>query len=135
MAADVLTRSDPTRPRSSADSECWLDLPLQPLDLNGPSSRPHRRIDAGDIERPIFGLICEVAERYADHVATDDAVRQLTYKELRAASCRLAAVLGTSAPARAPVGVLLPNDAHYPIAVLACLAAGNPCVLLDCNYP
>jgi acyl-coenzyme A synthetase/AMP-(fatty) acid ligase/thioesterase domain-containing protein len=38
-------------------------------------------------------------------------------------------------PAGQPVGILLPNEAAYPVAVLACLAANRPCVMIDRHHP
>ncbi|HEX3862670.1 MAG TPA: non-ribosomal peptide synthetase [Stellaceae bacterium] len=140
MANDVLTQ--PAFDRNAVDAPAnrksaprWLDLPRQPLDRNGPTARPYKPFDRNWIEQPIFYGFCEVAAAAPDHIAVDDGSRQLTYRQLRDGAGRLAQALGTACPAARPIGVLLPNDANYPIAVLACLAAGRPCVLLDSNYP
>src|SRR5579862_2772187 len=43
--------------------------------------------------------------------------------------------IGAAVPPGAAVGVLLANEACYPVAVLGCLAAARPCVLIDRHYP
>ncbi|HEX3952236.1 MAG TPA: alpha/beta fold hydrolase [Stellaceae bacterium] len=133
MAIDIQARHH--RADNEARNDRWLDLPRQPLDLNGPVSRVYRRFDRESIDRPLFSVFLDVAERAPETVAVEDPTRRLTYGELRDGSCRLAQALTAMTPADRPIGVLLPNDAHYPIAVLACLAAGRPCVLLDRSYP
>lgn len=136
MATDVLTRPKPADAAECAAQHRWLDLPRQKLDLNGPAARPYRRFDRAWIERPIFEAVLAVANEAGDRIAVDDGARQLTFRDVRDGACRLAHALATMrlAPG-APIGILLPNDANYPVGVLGALAAGHACVLLDTNYP
>ncbi|MBV9829686.1 MAG: non-ribosomal peptide synthetase [Alphaproteobacteria bacterium] len=135
MANDVLT-NPPVKPMVEAGAHrLWLDLPRQPCDLNGPVERAYRPFDRRQIERPIFELFGDTVARQPDHVAIDDGGGQLTYRQVYDGASRLARILVRLGGERRPVGVLLPNDASYPVAVLACLAAGLPCVVLDSYYP
>jgi amino acid adenylation domain-containing protein len=115
--------------------DCWLPLPDPPLDLNGPTSVPYAPFDARWIERPIFDLFERVANQFSDRIAVDDGVRHLTYRQVWDGARRLAQAIATTLATGRPVGVLLPNEAYYPIAVLGCLAAACPCVVLDRHYP
>ena len=107
---------------------------VPPLDFNGPtvSFRPFRE---DWIERPAIELFRDVAEQYRDRIACEDQTHHLTFSEIWRASQRLAAQLDNAVASGKPVGVLLPNEASYPIAVLACLAAGRPCVMIDRHHP
>jgi amino acid adenylation domain-containing protein len=116
-------------------AECWLDLAVPPLDLNGPTALPYRPLGAGWVERPILELFRKVAEQYSDRIAVADSVRELSYRHVWNGACRLAQRIEATAAFGGPVGIFLPNGAHYPVAVLGCLAAARPCVVLDRYYP
>ena len=115
--------------------ESWLDLPAPPLDLNGPTAVPYAPFDAGGVERPVFDLFGNVVEQSPERIAVADDVRQLSFRQVWNGACRLAHTVTGKTPIGQPIGILLPNDAHYPVAVLGCLAAARPCVLLDRYYP
>src|SRR5258707_1206787 len=87
------------------------------------------------IERPIVERFAAVASRHSDKVAVADETTRLTYGELRRAAFHLARRIDTLVPAGRPVGVLLPNNALFPVAALGCLAAGRPYVPIDPNSP
>jgi acyl-CoA synthetase (AMP-forming)/AMP-acid ligase II/acyl carrier protein len=134
----VLDRTDPEpdqRATTLPPPECWLDLPAPPLDLNGPTAVPYAPFHAGAVERSIFDLFRDVVEQSPDRIAVADNVRELSYRQIWNGACRLAQTIAARAAIGRPVGILLPNDAHYPVAVLGCLAAARPCVLLDRYYP
>lgn len=65
----------------------------------------------------------------------DDAEFQLTRAQVHAGAIRLAGQLVERVPAGTPIGIALGNEALYPVAALACLAAGCPHVALDPRYP
>ena len=113
----------------------WINAPAVPLDLNGPTDVPLvplRRTLGG---QPLWRWFAAAAARHAERVAIDDGLHSYTYAELWAGACRMANVIQQSALPSAPVAVLLPNVANYPIAWLGCLLAGRPAVLLDSHYP
>lgn len=87
------------------------------------------------LTRPIFDLFRETACRDPNHVALDDGKHRLTYADLLNRSLRLATVIAHETPENGLVGILLPHDIRQPVAVLACLASGRPCLLLDTNTP
>lgn len=105
------------------------------LDLNGPTHIAFRPFEAAWIERPALDLFAEVALRHPDRIACQDVDTALSFAEIWAAARRLAAIIAGSVPRDGPVGILLPNQASYPIAVLACLGAARPAVLIDRHYP
>ena len=116
-------------------SEISWSYPSAPaLDLNGPTV-PFRPFREDWIDRPAVELFRSAAEEFGDHVACEDLTGQLTYAQVWAASRRLAHMIDAAVPAGQPVGVLLPNEAAYPVAVLACLAANRPCVMIDRHHP
>ena len=109
--------------------------PTPALDHNGPQKLPFRAFDDGWVDRPALEIFAEVAVLHPDNIACEDVASRFTFTEIWAAARRLAATLDASVAPGKAVGVLLPNQASYPIAVLACLGAARPCVLIDRNYP
>jgi amino acid adenylation domain-containing protein len=105
------------------------------LDLNGPADVPFHPLEADWVERPAFELFREQARAFPDRVASDDGTSSLTYGQVLAGAEGLARELRPEREAGQAVGVLLPNDANYPVAVLGCLAAARPCVMLDRHHP
>lgn len=112
----------------------WLDLKVPELDLNGPTVT-FRRFREEWVERPAIELFREAAEANAERIACEDQDGHLTYAQIWAACRRLAQAVETAVAPGAPVGVLLPNEARYPVAVLACLLARRPCVMIDRHHP
>jgi len=105
------------------------------LDLNGPTHIAFRPFEPASIERPALDLFGEVALRHPNRIACQDVETALSFAEIWAGARRLAAVIDASIARDGPVGILLPNQASYPIAVLACLGAARPAVLIDRHYP
>ncbi|MCU7729687.1 amino acid adenylation domain-containing protein [Actinoplanes sp. KI2] len=81
-------------------------------------------------------LFQEVARQRPDHVAITDGDTTLSYRELDAASDRLAARLqATGVRPGDRVGLLLGRSAQIPVGILAVLKAGAAYVPLDPGYP
>ncbi|HZP97916.1 MAG TPA: AMP-binding protein [Reyranella sp.] len=106
-----------------------------PLDHNGPREVPFSPFQADWVERPALETFEAVASQYPANVACEDIDTALTFSEVWAAARRLAATIDGAVRPGGAVGVLLPNQASYAVAVLACLGAARPCVLIDRNYP
>src|SRR5438552_7807395 len=87
------------------------------------------------IERPILARFEMAAELSPTKTAVDDGNLRLTYSELRSAVHHLARRIEEIVAPGGPVGVLLPNGAFLPCAILACLASGRICIPVDLNYP
>ncbi len=96
---------------------------------------PYERFEDAWIAEPIFARFETVAARYRDKIAVDDGKLRFTFGELRRAVLRLVGLIERAVPADRPIGIALPNNAQFPIASLACLAAGRPYVPIDLSYP
>lgn len=116
-------------------SEISWSCPNGPaLDLNGPTV-PFRPFRDDWVDRPVLDLFRAAAEEFGDRVACEDLAERLTYAEVWAACRRLAPLVEDAVPAGQAVAILMPNDVAYPVAILACLAANRPCVMIDRHHP
>lgn len=128
-------RSSSVAVGASAGSPRWQPHVVPDLDLNGPRDVAFLPFEQSWVERPAIELFAEAAARRPDAVACEDIDGAVTFAAMWKAVCWLAGTIDTAIPAGRPVGVLLPNQASYPAAVLACLGASRPCILIDRNYP
>jgi acyl-coenzyme A synthetase/AMP-(fatty) acid ligase/thioesterase domain-containing protein/acyl carrier protein len=113
----------------------WLDDDPRPLDWNGPTGRPFTRFRDEDLDRPIVELLERVARRYPHRTAVTDSETSLSYAELWDGVSGLAEAIAAQTRPGALIGIDLPACSMYPLAMLACLAAGRPFVALDPQYP
>src|SRR5690349_1564398 len=114
--------------RRAAAGDGWLQLADFPVDYRGPTDRPMQLFAGRD--RPVLASLKDAAARLPDRVAYADAARDLSFAGLVEAVARLAREI-RAAGGDGPVGLLLPPDAGAPVALLACLAAGRPALLLE----
>jgi acyl-CoA synthetase (AMP-forming)/AMP-acid ligase II/thioesterase domain-containing protein/acyl carrier protein len=105
------------------------------IDHGGPTEVLFDHFDDDGIEAPIIDLFDQVVARHGDKLATVDEATKLTYRELQQASRHLARRIERLVPPGRPVGILLPNNALFPVAALACLGAERPYVPIDPSYP
>lgn len=113
----------------------WRVDGLRALDENGPQQIAFRRFHESWVERPALELFADIVARHSSRTACEDADSALSFAELWAAARRLAQTIDASVTSGGTVGILLPNQASYPAAVLACLGAARPAVLIDRHYP
>ena len=113
----------------------WLEDDRRPLDWNGPVDRPFARFDEPALHRPIIEHFARAARQYRDQIAVRDAHITLTFGELWDGLSGLAETLAADTRPGDLIGILLPACALFPLAMLACLAAGRPFVALDPHYP
>ena len=114
----------------------WLADDVRPLDWKGPADRPYTRFGAGDDpDLPLFARFERVASRRAAHLAILDPQAPLTYARLWDGACGLAEAIGARTAPGQLVALLLPAGPMFPLAVLACLAAGRPFLALDPAHP
>jgi amino acid adenylation domain-containing protein len=106
-----------------------------PLDWNGPVERAFTFFDANNLQKPVIALFEQTAHLYPENIAIDDGQTRLTYKEASDAVRHLARRIANETRPGELVGILLPASVDFPIAMLACLAAGRPFVPLDLHYP
>jgi amino acid adenylation domain-containing protein len=121
----------------SAQSESlqWLEDSKHPLDWNGPTSRIFTRFRDEDLDRPIIDHFERVARRHRNRVAVTDSDTSLSYAELWEGLSGLAETIAAETRPGELIGIVLPTCSLFPLAMLACLAAGRPFVALDPQYP
>ncbi len=105
------------------------------LDLNGPADVPFEPLPDSWVDVPIIASLRQVAARHPGQLAIRDRRAALTYCDLVARVSRASAAIRLFPVRHGAVGLLLPNSAAYPVAVLACLAAGRAVVPFDLSYP
>ncbi|MEN3366625.1 MAG: hypothetical protein V7606_3899 [Burkholderiales bacterium] len=114
----------------------WFQVDsMVPLDFEGPSDVGFERFEESWMNRPIVERFEQIALKHASRTAVSDYTQRLTYEELRARAYRVAQHIDMVTAPCQPVGILLPDNACFPIAALACLAAGRPFVPIDLKYP
>lgn len=113
----------------------WFTAGPRPADQAPPAGLPEPAIDAGWAGRAILAHLAGHAARQPRAIAIADGAQSLDFAALYASACRLGAALRTADWPEGAVGVLLPNDARYLVAMFGCLAAGRPCMLLDPHQP
>ena len=116
-------------------TSAWITPVAMPLDLEGPVAVPFDQPQADFVERPIDALFEIVAAQHAGATALADGVAKLTYAEVRHAALRLAEEIAARVPTGEAVAVLLANVPASVIGVLACLAAGRCCLVLNAEHP
>src|ERR1700683_4017034 len=121
-------------PGDSAKSE-WQKPAHVPLDRDGPVSRPYDLPAAGFVEKTIFELFEHIALAEPDASALAGGQMTLTYAEVYNEVRRLACAIEERVPTGHVVAVLLPNAPPSVIAVLACVAAGRCCIILNADHP
>jgi amino acid adenylation domain-containing protein len=113
----------------------WLEDGQHPLDWNGPTGRTFSGFRDEDLNRPIIEHFERVARRHPNRIAVTDADASLSYAELWDGLSGLAETIATETEPGDLVGITLPTSSMFPLAMLACLAAGRPFVALDPHYP
>ena len=113
----------------------WLDDSRHPLDWNGPTRRSFKEFRAKDLDRTIIAHLECVARRYPNRVAVTDSKTSLSFAEIWDGLSGLAETIGSETKPGDLIGIVLPTCSMFPVAALACLAAGRPFVALDPHYP
>jgi len=128
-------RTDPLNGLDPSPPFAWLEDDRRALDSNGPVNRLFTRFRDQDLQRPIIELFEQVAVRHRGRLAIKGADTALTFGELWDGVSGLAQTLAAQTEPGDLVGILLPAGPAFPLAMLACLAAGRPFVPLDTRYP
>src|SRR5579859_755990 len=113
----------------------WLEDGQHPLDWNGPTGRIFTRFRQEDLDIPIIDHLERVARRNRNRIAITDSDTALSFEELWDGLSGLAEAIAAETKPGDLVGILLPACSMFPLAILACLAAGRPFVALDPHYP
>lgn len=137
-SAPIVGRNEASRAYpSDAEFESleWLEDGKHPLDWNGPTSRIFTRFYDEDLGRPIIDHFERVARRHRNRIAVTDSDTSLSFAELWEGLSGLAETIAAETKPEDLIGILLPTCSMFPLAILACLAAGRPFVALDPGYP
>src|SRR5262245_52991682 len=102
----------------------WLEDGPYPLDWNGPTDRPFRTFPDEDLDRPIIEHLERVTRRYPDRIAVTDSESSFTFAELWDGLSGLAETIAAQTDPGELIGIVLPTCSLFPVAILACLAAG-----------
>jgi acyl-coenzyme A synthetase/AMP-(fatty) acid ligase/thioesterase domain-containing protein/acyl carrier protein len=113
----------------------WLNDGRHPLDWNGPTNRPFHEFCDEDLNQPIINHFERVVRRYPNRIAVTDSETALSFAELWDGLSGLSETIAAQTKPGDLVGIVLPPCAMFPVAMLACLAAGRPFVALDPHYP
>jgi len=105
------------------------------LDWNGPTTRIFTKFRDEDLDLPIIAQFERVARRHRNRIAVTDSDTSLSYSELWDGLSGLAEIIAAETEPGDLVGIALPACSMYPLAILACLAAGRPFVAMDPHYP
>jgi non-ribosomal peptide synthetase component F/thioesterase domain-containing protein/acyl carrier protein len=113
----------------------WLGDGQHSLDWNGPTGRIFNRFRDEDLDKPIIDHFERVARRHRRSIAVTDSDTSLTFAELWNGLSGLAETIAAETQPGDVIGIVLPACTMFPLAILACLAAGRPFVTLDPRYP
>ena len=113
----------------------WLEDGKYPLDWNGPAGRIFTRFSDEDLDRPVVEHLERAARRHPNRIAITDSKTSLSFEELWNGLSGLAETIAAETKPGDLIGIMLPTCSIYPVAILACLAAGRPFVALDTHYP
>ena len=113
----------------------WLEDGKHPLDWNGPTSRVFTRFRDEGLDRPIIEHLERVTRRHPNRLAVTDSDVSLTFAELWDGLSGLAETIAAETRPGDPIGIVLPTCSMFPVAALACLAAGRPFITLDPHHP
>ncbi|NJO13384.1 MAG: amino acid adenylation domain-containing protein [Gammaproteobacteria bacterium] len=105
------------------------------MDWNGPIDRPFTAFAEADKSRPIIELLERVVQRQPTHIALLDAHSTLSYAQLWREMAVWAEYLADVTVPGELIGILSPPSIRFPVAMLACLAAGRAFVALDPRNP
>jgi acyl-coenzyme A synthetase/AMP-(fatty) acid ligase/thioesterase domain-containing protein/acyl carrier protein len=111
----------------------WLNGSNYALDWNGPVDRPFMPFVLSD--HTVAERFARTAQAHPERIALDDGKTQLTYRDALDAVLALAAILAAETAPGELIGILLPASIEFPLAMLACFAAGRLFVPLDAHYP
>ena len=107
-----------------------------PLDYGGPVDRPFEPFPPSALDGSVVDRFNLVAGRFGGRLAIRDLSRRLNYSELSILVKQIAVATAAAADGRpGPVAILLRNEARFPAAMLAALAAGRAYVPLDAEQP
>jgi amino acid adenylation domain-containing protein len=121
--------------RHDFESLKWLEDGKHPLDWNGPTGRTFVDFCEQDLDRSIIAHLERVTRRHSTRIAITGSDTSLSFGQLWDGLSGLAETITAETRRGDLIGILLPPCPMFPLAMLACLAAGRPFVALDPHYP
>lgn len=91
--------------------------------------------DRDFLQDPIFAEFERVASLHPNRAALLGLDERLTYRDVWSRARQLSFGISSRVPVGRSVAVLLPNSPASMIAIVACLAAGRTCVVLNSEHP
>jgi fengycin family lipopeptide synthetase E len=130
-------RTDGEMPQypSAVGEMAAVERSLEPHDPNDPIDLSFRPFSKSWLDRTAFEIFSEIVARNPDKTSVDDGESYRTFAEVHGDALRLSHCIVKLAGRGTPVGIVLPNGAAYPVAVLGALAAGCPYIPLDPSFP
>ena len=113
----------------------WLQRANYPLDWKGTPGRTFTPFVFDKLELPVVDLFMEHVRATPDRIALDDGVKALSFARTAQIVRALAARIAEATKPGEAVAAAVPACIDFPIAMLACLAAGRIFVALDLHYP
>jgi amino acid adenylation domain-containing protein len=117
------------------DSLKWLEDGTHPLDWNGPTGRTFVKFCEEDLDRSVIDHLERVTRRHSTRIAITDSDTSLSFGQLWDGLSGLAETITAETSRGELIGILLPPCPMFPLAMLACMAAGRPFVALDPHNP
>jgi len=117
------------------DSLRWLEDGKHPVDWNGPTGRTFVRFCEQDLDRSIIDHLERVTRRHSTRIAVTGSNTSLSFGQLWDGLSGLAETITAETQQGELIALLLPAGPMFPLAMLACLAAGRPFVALDPHFP
>src|SRR5689334_22750864 len=112
----------------------WYRGPDRP-DPNAPIVPSYTPPDLSWFGQPFMCGLRKMAQRLPDHIAVDDGTVRLSYAQLYGMACRLSHAICRLKLPPGPIGIRLPYDAKHWIALLGCLGAARPSLLMSRDHP
>ncbi|WP_165779844.1 non-ribosomal peptide synthetase [Mesorhizobium sanjuanii] len=113
----------------------WSNVPEYALDQGGPVLRPYQRMGVDFANIPVFDHLRDITRQHPNKLAISDGTTRLTYSQLLQAVEMLSHRIAAVVPNGQAIGILQANSAWYPVAILASMAVGRPCVPLSTRDP
>ncbi len=113
----------------------WIATPHIPPDHRGPVDRPFVPFKSPAGDTSLLERLAATVRHRPESIAFVDADAVVTFADLWQRTRRLADAIRAAGPDEGPVGILLPGDSWYVVAVLACVFVGRVAVLLDASFP
>lgn len=114
----------------------WLQRGIpKPPDFNGPCKVSFHPFLEEWMDVPIVEHFKRVAQAHGERPALTGNQHGLSYTQALGRVLKLAGRIAAAEQAHVPVAIMLAQDISFPVAALACLAAGRPYIPVDLKYP